>query len=39
MNPIISPSELIKAVQTNTVVLVDATNSPSAFQNYQQSHL
>jgi thiosulfate/3-mercaptopyruvate sulfurtransferase len=39
MNPIISPSELIKAVQTNTVVLVDATNSPSAFKNYQQSHL
>lgn len=39
MNPIITPSELIDAVQSNTIVLVDATNSPTAYQNYQQSHL
>mgnify|MGYP000007540780 FL=1 len=39
MNPIITPNQLIEAVQTNTIVLVDATNSPTAFQNYQESHL
>lgn len=39
MNPILTPSELIDAVQSNAIVLVDATNSPTAYQNYQQSHL
>lgn len=39
MNPIITPNQLIEAVQTNALVLVDATNSPTACQNYQQSHL
>jgi thiosulfate/3-mercaptopyruvate sulfurtransferase len=39
MNPIITPNQLLEAVQTNAIVLVDATNSPTAFQNYQQSHL
>ena len=39
MNPILTPSQLIDAVQSNAIVLVDATNSPTAFQNYQQSHL
>ena len=39
MNPIITPNQLIVAVQTNAIVLVDATNSPTAYQNYQQSHL
>jgi thiosulfate/3-mercaptopyruvate sulfurtransferase len=39
MNPIITPNQLLEAVQINTIVLVDATNSPTAFQNYQQSHL
>ena len=39
MNPILTPSQLIDAVQSNAIVLVDATNSPIAFQNYQQSHL
>ena len=39
MNPIITPNQLIEAVQTNTIVLVDATNSPIAFQNYTNSHL
>ena len=39
MNPIITPSELLDAVQSNAIVLVDATNSPTAYQNYQQSHL
>jgi thiosulfate/3-mercaptopyruvate sulfurtransferase len=39
MNPIITPNQLIEAVQTNAIVLVDATNSPTAYQNYQQSHL
>jgi thiosulfate/3-mercaptopyruvate sulfurtransferase len=39
MNPILIPSQLIDAVQSNAIVLVDATNSPTAFQNYQQSHL
>ena len=39
MSPIITPNQLIEAVQTNAIVLVDATNSPTAFQNYQQSHL
>ena len=39
MNPIITPNELLDAVQSNTIVLVDATNSPVAFQNYTQSHL
>lgn len=39
MIPIITPSELLDAVQSNAIVLVDATNSPTAYQNYQQSHL
>jgi thiosulfate/3-mercaptopyruvate sulfurtransferase len=39
MSPIITPNQLIEAVQTNAIVLVDATNSPTAYQNYQQSHL
>ncbi len=39
MNPIITPNQLLEAVQINTIVLVDATNSPTAYQNYQQSHL
>jgi thiosulfate/3-mercaptopyruvate sulfurtransferase len=39
MNPIITPNQLLEAVQTNEIVLVDATNSPTAYQNYQQSHL
>jgi thiosulfate/3-mercaptopyruvate sulfurtransferase len=39
MSPIITPNQLIEAVQTNAIVLVDATNSPVAYQNYQQSHL
>ncbi len=39
MNPILTPSQLINAVQSNAIVLVDATNNPTAFQNYQQSHL
>jgi thiosulfate/3-mercaptopyruvate sulfurtransferase len=39
MNPIITPNQLLEAVQTNAIVLVDATNSPTAYQNYQQSHL
>ena len=39
MIPIITPNQLIEAVQTNAIVLVDATNSPTAYQNYQQSHL
>lgn len=39
MSPIITPNQLLEAVQTNALVLVDATNSPIAFQNYQQSHL
>lgn len=39
MNPIITPNQLLEAVQTNTIVLVDATNSPLAYQNYQESHL
>jgi thiosulfate/3-mercaptopyruvate sulfurtransferase len=39
MYPIITPSQLIEAVQANETVLIDATNSPIAFQNYTQSHL
>lgn len=39
MIPIITPNQLLEAVQTNAIVLVDATNSPTAYQNYQQSHL
>ena len=39
MSPIITPNQLIEAVQTNAIVLVDATNSPTAYQNYQKSHL
>jgi thiosulfate/3-mercaptopyruvate sulfurtransferase len=39
MSPIITPNQLLEAVQTNAIVLVDATNSPTAYQNYQQSHL
>ena len=39
MNPIITPNQLLEAVQTNTIVLVDATNSLLAYQNYQESHL
>lgn len=39
MTPIITPNQLLEAVQTNAIVLVDATNSPTAYQNYQQSHL
>lgn len=39
MNPIITPNQLLEAVQSNAIVLVDATNSPLAFQNYQESHL
>jgi thiosulfate/3-mercaptopyruvate sulfurtransferase len=39
MYPIITPSQLIEAVQANAIVLIDATNSPIAFQNYTQSHL
>jgi thiosulfate/3-mercaptopyruvate sulfurtransferase len=39
MNPIITPNQLLEAVQTNAIVLVDATNSPTAYQNYQHSHL
>lgn len=39
MNPIITPNQLLEAVQTNAIVLVDATNSSKAYQNYQQTHL
>lgn len=39
MIPIITPNQLLEAVQTNAIVLVDATNSPIAYQNYQHSHL
>jgi thiosulfate/3-mercaptopyruvate sulfurtransferase len=39
MNPTITPAQLIAAFQTNAIVLVDATNSPTAFQNFQESHL
>jgi thiosulfate/3-mercaptopyruvate sulfurtransferase len=39
MNPIITPNKLLEAVQTNAIVLVDATNSPTAYRNYQESHL
>ena len=39
MNPIITPNKLLEAVQTNAIVLVDATNSALAYQNYQESHL
>jgi thiosulfate/3-mercaptopyruvate sulfurtransferase len=39
MNPIITPNQLLEAVQTNAIVLVDATNSPLAYQNYQEAHL
>ena len=39
MNPTITPGQLIAAFQTNAIVLVDATNSPRAFQNFQESHL
>ena len=39
MNPIITPNQLIEAVQENAIVLVDATNSPAAFQNYTNFHL
>ena len=39
MIPIITPNQLLEAVQTNAIVLVDATNSPTAYQNHQQSHL
>ena len=39
MSPIITPNQLIVALQSNAIVLVDATNSPTAYQNYQQSHL
>ncbi len=39
MNPILTPNQLINAVQFNAIVLVDATNSLTAYQNYQQSHL
>ncbi|MBP6425180.1 MAG: sulfurtransferase [Flavobacterium sp.] len=39
MTPIITPNQLLEAVQTNAIVLVDATNSPTAYQNYQHSHL
>lgn len=39
MTPIITPNQLLETVQTNSIVLVDATNSPTAYQNYQQSHL
>ena len=39
MSPIITPNQLIEAVQTNAIVLIDATNSPTAYQNYQPSHL
>jgi thiosulfate/3-mercaptopyruvate sulfurtransferase len=39
MSPIITPNQLLEAVQTNAIVLVDATNNPTAYQNYQKSHL
>ena len=39
MNPTITPGQLIAAFQTNAIVLVDATNSSLAYQNYQESHL
>ncbi|BDB52991.1 sulfurtransferase [Flavobacterium ammonificans] len=39
MTPIITPNQLLETVQTNSIVLVDATNSPTAYQNYQQYHL
>jgi thiosulfate/3-mercaptopyruvate sulfurtransferase len=39
MSPIITPNQLLEAVKTNAIVLVDATNSPLAYQNYQESHL
>jgi thiosulfate/3-mercaptopyruvate sulfurtransferase len=39
MNPIITSNQLIEAVQANEIVLIDATNSPTAFQNYTTSHL
>ena len=39
MNPTITPGQLIAAFQTNAIVLVDATNCPRAFQNFQESHL
>ncbi len=39
MIPIITPNQLLEAVQTKSIVLVDATNNPTAYQNYQQSHL
>jgi thiosulfate/3-mercaptopyruvate sulfurtransferase len=39
MSPIITPNQLIEADQGNRILLVDATNSPKAFQNYTNSHL
>jgi thiosulfate/3-mercaptopyruvate sulfurtransferase len=39
MSPIITPNQLLEAIQTNAIVLVDSTNSATAYQNYQQSHL
>jgi thiosulfate/3-mercaptopyruvate sulfurtransferase len=39
MNPIITPNQLIELIQENSILLVDATNGPSAFQNYRISHL
>lgn len=39
MNPILNPSHLLGVVQSNEIVLVDATNGITAFQNYTKSHL
>ena len=39
MNPILNPSHLLGVVQSNEIVLVDATNGVTAFQNYTKSHL
>ncbi|MBP8158251.1 MAG: sulfurtransferase [Flavobacterium sp.] len=39
MNPILNPSHLLGVVQSNEIVLVDAINGVTAFQNYTKSHL
>lgn len=39
MYPIITPKALMESLKDNAVVLVDATNSPTALENYKQSHL
>lgn len=39
MKPIITPIELIEFAKTNEILLIDATNSPTAFENYSKSHL